>query len=195
MLSGMKLRSALAVAAVAGGLILTACSSSPTPAADEMEPVAIETSTPTPEPTQEPAPEPGTRESPLAIGEQRKVGPDSMWSVGAEAASQVGAGYISLPLHIGVDWEAAKAQGVQSSDDVNPLFSLTISYVTAGGRSYDTADTYVDIPNQLYDVGNIYEPLADISTNYVVTLPDTEVEGGVWRVSNSVGDSVFIAAR
>lgn len=172
--------------------MLTACSGPTTPPVETIEPKpsasAIEA------PASEEPKEVGTREAPLAVGEQRKLSPDSMWSLGAEGPSVVGAGYIVLPLHIGVDWAAATAQGVAAGDGVEPWGSLQIEYVTTGGRSYNTADTYVELANQLYEVGTIYEPLSEVSTNYVVTLPDAEIAGGVWKVSNSRGDNVFIAA-
>lgn len=173
-------------------LILSACSG---PAASP--PVETIDSKPSPSATAseaEPETEPGTRESPLAVGEQRKLTDGSMWSVGAAAATQVGAGYVVLPIHIGLDWDAAKAQGMQEGDGTDPWTALLIEYVTAGGRSYDTAETYVEVPNQIHEVGTVYPPLGEISTNYVVTLPDAEIPGGVWKVSNMNGDSVFIAA-
>jgi hypothetical protein len=173
-------------------LVLSACSSPASPPVETIDAkpsaTAIET------PAAEAPAESGARESPLAVGEQRKLSPDSMWSLGAEGPSIVGAGYIVLPLYIGVDWEAAKAQGA-AGEGVDPWGSLVIEYVTSGGRSYDFAETYVELENQLFDVGTIYEPLAEISTNYVVTLPDAEMAGGVWKVSNSRGDSVFIAPQ
>lgn len=124
-------------------LALTSCSGPTTPAVETIKPKATETASAPP--SEEPAAEAGTRDNPLAIGEQRKMATDSMWSVGAEAASVVGAGYVVLPLHLGVDWEAARAQGVASSDGVDPWTSLIIEYVTPGGRSYSSADTYVEV--------------------------------------------------
>ncbi len=73
--------------------------------------------------------------------------------------------------------------------------ALWIEYVTSSGRSYDIDETYIELPNQLYQVGTVYPPLTDLSANYVVTLPDAEIAGGVWKVANSNGDSVFIAAQ
>lgn len=193
MLTIMKIRSMAAIVALSGALVLTACSAPASPPVETIEPKPTESASTSP--TEEPAAETGTRESPLAIGEQRKIGSDSMWSVGAEAATQVGAGYVVLPLHLSMDWEAAKAQGMVDGDGVDPWSSLIIEYVTAAGRSYDTADQYIEIPNQLYEIGTVYEPLAEVSANFVVTLPDAEISGGLWRISNSVGDNVFIAAQ
>lgn len=171
-------------------LTLSACSA---PAS----PPEVETITPKPTQTETteatPEAEAGSREAPLPPGEQRKLTDSSMWSVGAEGPTQVGAGYIVLPLHIGMDWDAARAQGMQEGDGTDPWTALLIEYVSAGGRSYDQAETYVDVPNQIHEVGTVYAPLAEVSTNYVVTLPDADVAGGVWKVSNSNGDSVFIA--
>ena len=172
-------------------LLLSACSA---PASPPVETITSKPSaTATPEKT--PEAEPGTRDNPLAIGEQRKLSDGSMWSIGAEAATQTGAGYVVLPLHIGLDWDAARAQGLAEGDGVDPWTALFIEYVSTGGRSYDTWETYVDVPNQIHEVGTIYPPLAEVSTNYVVTLPDADIAGGVWKVSNSNGDSLFIAAQ
>lgn len=179
-----------AVASVALVLTITACSNATPP---------VETITPSPSiaaASEEPEAERGTRDNPLAIGEQRKITESSMWSVGAEAPSQVGAGYIALPIHITLDWEAAKANGMPEGEGVDPHMSLWIEYVTASGRSYDTDEVGIlDVPNLLFQVGTVYPPLPEISANYVVTLPDAEIAGGVWKVANSNGDAVFIAAQ
>lgn len=178
------------VAAVAAALTLTACSGPASPPVETIKPATTPTATQTPEA------ERGTRENPLAIGEQRKITDDSMWSVGAAAPSTTGAGYVALPIHIGLDWEAAKAQGMPDGEGVDPSVSLWIEYVSASGRSFSTDEVgIIDIPNPLYQVGTVYPPLAEVSANYVVTLPDAEIEGGVWKVANSNDDAVFIAAR
>lgn len=170
-------------------LVLTACSGPTSPPVESIAPK------PSASATEAPADEPGTRENPLAISEQRKLSAGSMWSVGAEAATQVGNGYVVLPLHLNLDWDAAKAQGMPEGEGVDPWTSLFIEYITASGRSYDTWDTYVEVPNQIHDVGTVYPPLEEVSTNYVVTLPDADIAGGVWKVSNSNGESVFVAAE
>lgn len=118
-----------------------------------------------------------------------------MWSVGASAASAVGAGYTVLPLHLELDWDAAKAQGMPDGEGVDPMGSLTIEYVTTGGRSYDWDEIGVlEVTNRLADVGMLYPPAASVDANYVVTLPDAEIPGGVWKVTNSNGDSLFLAS-
>ncbi|WP_288967646.1 hypothetical protein [uncultured Microbacterium sp.] len=180
-----------AVATLGLVLLLAACSNSSAPPVETITPSADSS----PETTPTPEAERGSRENPLSIGEQRKLTEDSMWSVGADAASQVGAGYIALPIHITFDWDAAAAQGAKIEEGVDPSMALWIEYVTSSGRSYDIDETYIELPNQLYQVGTVYPPLTDLSANYVVTLPDAEIAGGVWKVANSNGDSVFIAAQ
>ena len=180
--------------------ILSGCSApTPTPTVTTEAPPSA-TAPSTPSPTPEPQAERGTRDNPLAIGEYRKLSNESMWTVGAESATVVSDGYVVLPLRLGVDWEAARvqaeAQGASIDSGIDPWQALVTEYVTAEGRSYATMDTYdIDIPNELYTVGNIYSPVDAISANVAVSVPVEEATGGVWVVRNSSGASVFIASQ
>lgn len=181
-----------AVATLGLVLLLAACSNSSAPPVETITPSADSS----PETTPTPEAERGSRDNPLSVGEQRKLTEGSMWSVGAAAASQVGAGYIALPIHVKLDWDAAKAQGMPEGEGVDPNIALWIEYVSASGRSFSTDEVGIlDVPDPLYQVGTVYPPLAELSANYVVTLPDAEIAGGVWKVANSNGDAVFIAAQ
>lgn len=182
----------LPLAAIA--VLLAGCSATTAaPPVEKIDPPAAVSESPSPTPTA--TAEPGTRGAPLAVGEKRRLSSASMWTVGASAPSLVGAGYIALPIHLELDWDAAKAQGMPDGEGVDPNLSMYIEYVTAGGRSYDIDETYIDVPNQLYQVGTLYPPAPSVDANYVVTLPDAEIPGGVWKVANSKGDSVFLAAN
>jgi hypothetical protein len=167
-------------------------------------PEAAVTETPTPTPTAEPAPEAeaGTRANPLAVGEFRKLTTESMWTVGAEGATEVHDAYVVLPLRIAFDWAsyaqqiADAGQGGSVDDGIDPWGSLMIEYVTAGGRSYNTMDNYnVTIPNQFYDVGTVYPPAEQVSVNVPVSVPNEEIPGGTWVVKNYNNDAVFIATQ
>lgn len=174
-------------------LVLAGCAATPattpTPLVETIEPAPTSAAPVAPE---TPVADPGTRSSPLAVGEKIRISAESMWTVGASAATQVGPGYVALPLHLEMDWDVAASQGMQDGDGIDPNLSLWIEYVTAGGRSYDDAERYIDLPNQLYQVGTVYPPASTIDANYVVTIPDAEIAGGTWKVANSKGDGVFI---
>jgi hypothetical protein len=146
----------------------------------------------TPTPTRDVAE--GTRVNPLDVGESRKISPPSMWSVGAEAPTQVGVGYVVLPVRLDLDWDAARAQGVDPENEgADPWQSLYFSYVTAAGHSYDSNNfPDAEISNNLYDIGTVYPPTTSVSANVGIAVPDAEIAGGVWRVGNANDDAVFI---
>lgn len=145
------------------------------------------------------AAEPGTRSNPLAIGESRRISSDSMWIVGASAATEVHDGYVVLPITITFDWEAASRNADAEGFDVNetgidPWSSLNVEFVTAEGRSFSTFDDYtVDIPNDLYKIGTVYPPVESVSAAVPISVPSEDVNGGVWAVRNYVGDGVFLS--
>jgi len=189
----MRSQPAAALAALAiAGIALTGCTaeSSPDPS-------------PTPSISESAEAAPGTRANPLAVGETIPLADGSAWSVGATAATEVGDGYVVLPLRILIDWDAIRAQLVESGDDpadadtlgIDPWASLIVRYIGASGRSYDLFENAAaDIPNQLWSVGTVYPPADDLSVNVAVSVPADEIEGGVWTVLNTGGDAVFLAA-
>lgn len=188
--------SALGVAVAA--LLITGCSPASNPDGQVTTiPTPAATVAPTPSPT--PEAEPGTRAAPLSPGEMKLLTTGSVWSVGASADTLVADGYVVLPLHVDIDWDAAIAQGADvENEGVNPGISLFVEYVTAAGKSYDMFDTtgmdYPDpVENELWEFDVVYPPTESIEANVAVTVPAAEVPGGTWRVSNTTNKSVFIA--
>lgn len=107
--------------------------------------------------------------------------------------------YAILPLTVMPDWDSftrqMEAQGGDPDSGVDPFISLTVEFVTAGGRSYNSMDDYtVTVPNDWSSIGNIYPPVESVTGNVAVSVPAAEVEGGMWAVGNAQGDKVFIAA-
>ena len=188
----MRFQPAAALAALTiVGLAVTGCTAesapdpSPTPSVSESAEAA-----------------PGTRANPLAVGETIRLSDASAWSVGATAATEVGAGYVVLPLRILIDWDAIRAQLVEAGEDpadadalgIDPWASLVVRYIGASGRSYELFENAAaDIPNQLWSIGTVYPPAEDLSANVAVSVPAEEIEGGVWTVLNTGGDAVFLA--
>lgn len=191
----------IATLGVAGVLVLTGCSAPvETPAAPPVTPAPTVSETPTPTPT--PEPERGTRANPLAPGESRKITNESMWIVGASKPTVVKSDYIVLPLKLGFDWEAAKAQAEEAdepwdvdNEGIDPYGSLTVSFVSAAGRTYDQLTTDATVKNEFWDVGIVYPPTEVIQANVAVSVPSDEVAGGVWRVENFMGEVVFVAVE
>lgn len=186
----MKRPLTASVVLLAGALALTGCA-----AADaQPEVTTIPTASPSATATPEVDIAEGTRANPLEVGESTKLEELSTWSVGAEAPTQVNDGYVVLPVHIEIDWDAARAQGVDAENEgLDPWGSLYFSYVTADGHSYDS-NNYpdADIPNELYEVGTVYPPTSTISANVAIAVPNDQIPGGVWRVENANGNGVFI---
>lgn len=126
-----------------------------------------------------------------------------MWTVGSSGATKVKKGYVLLPLTLGMDWESAQQQADESDDPFNvseegvdPALSLYVSYVTAGGRAYTEMKDYsVNVKNDLWQVGTVYPPADSLKLNVAVSVPNDEVDGGVWRIENSRGEGLFIAVE
>lgn len=199
-------RSLLAAAALT--LTLAACGGGTgapevTPAAET--PTAAASPSPTPSETSEvlasPAPVEaarGSRENPLAPGEARKISDQSGWTVSA-GATEVHDGYLVLPLTVGIDWASMNQQstdaGQPTGGPINPVYSLTVSFVSASGQAFTETPLGADIPNDWWQLSDAFEPLASMSGNVAVTVPADQVAGGVWSVANSVGDRVFVAQQ
>ncbi len=124
-----------------------------------------------------------------------------MWMIGASAATVVHQGYIEMPLYLGVDWNACREyNGGDCDEGADPWVSLNVEYVAADGSSYDVLDDptidWLSIPAQLYDVGTIYEPLEEVKTSVLITVPADKIPGGVWHVMSAVsaGNSIWVAS-
>lgn len=140
----------------------------------------------------------GSRANPLQPGDSRRLSDESMFTVSG-GATKVHDTYAVLPLTVAFDWdsfaEQSKAAGGSVDDGVDPWFSIIVKFVTASGRSYSTMDDYdVQVPNEWYNVGTVYPPAEPITANVAVSVPASEVPGGAWAVSNTQGDTVFIAS-
>lgn len=183
-------------------LILAGCTSSPQaePMATQVveSPVAAETA-PTPTPTVNA--DVGTRQNPVPVGQVLAFGANSAFKVGASAATQVTPGYSVLPLVVQIDWENANAQSTaqgQAAGGPLPIWPfIQASFVSAAGKSYTTMDDYTaDIENQPYDIGDVYEGTDVVNMNVPVSVPESEVAGGVWVIQNSSsGARVFVAVQ
>ncbi|NYF18484.1 hypothetical protein HDC37_003348 [Microbacterium sp. AK009] len=196
---------ALSAATIALVLGVVGCSS-PAP-----QPEAIATPTTEPSASAEPAPSEteteeaaaavGTRENPVPVGQVLAFSADSAFKVGASGPTQVAADFSVLPLVIQIDWAnfnaQSAAQGQPPGGPFQPWASFGVSFVTAGGTSYDTMDNYsVTIENQLFDIGDVYEGTDAVNANVPVSVPEAEIAGGVWVVENySSGARVFIAPQ
>jgi hypothetical protein len=201
-MSTIRTASAL-TAAMLVAFAVSACTPAPQPeaiATQTTEPAASSTpvESTTPEP---PAAEVGTRENPVPVGQVLAFSADSAFQMGASAATQATPAYSVLPLVIQVDWANANAQataqGQPTGGPLQPYLQFKVSFVTAAGASYDTMDDYtVDIPNQMYQIGDVYEGTDVINASVPVSVPEAEVAGGAWAVENyASGKRIFIAAQ
>lgn len=201
----MNRKSQRVVAIVIAGAValsISACSTTPQPEAI-VTPVA-ETAEPTTAPVETaeaPQAAVGTRDNPVPVGQVLAFGADSAFQVGASGPTQVTPGYSVLPLVIQIDWQnfnaQSTAQGQPTGGPVTPAGNFRVSFVTAGGKSYDTMDDYsADIPNELWEIGDVYEGTDSVNANVPVSVPEGEVAGGAWVVENyASGARVFIAAQ
>jgi hypothetical protein len=205
----MKTIRGAAAALLISTLALTACTGTPALEVTTNAPAAEATPTPTPSPTPTVAAdaERGTRANPLAVGESRKISELSMWTVGADAATITKNGYIVLPIRLGMDWEATRQQYRDAGEDpaaldnegVDPSTSLFVTFVTAGGKTYrdwSSVDSDNDDPQPwLWGVGALYPPAETTTAFFPITVPTEEIPGGVWRVENSAGETIFLAQQ
>lgn len=205
----MKTIRGTAVALLISTLALTACTGAPALEVTTNAPAAEATPTPTPSATPTVAADAvrGTRANPLAVGESRKISELSMWTVGADAATITKNGYIVLPIRLGMDWEASRQQYRDNGQDpaalenegVDPVTSLTVTFVTAGGKTYrdwSSANYSEDDPQPwLWGVGALYPPAETATAFFPITVPAEEIPGGVWKVENPIGETIFLAQQ
>lgn len=185
----------------------------PTEVAADVTPPPSET--PSPEPTEQASEEPvvsvGTRETPLQLGESRKIATNSAWTVSitvsdldaAEAIAaadewapkpEAGERFVVATLWVKVDGAAIEAQGFDlSNDGADPRASITVSYVAADGTSFNAYSQSWCITSNSFDeaVGEFFQDGAEGSGDVCIVVPEEKADGGLWRVSNSVNDSVW----
>ncbi|WP_396659272.1 hypothetical protein [Microbacterium sp.] len=130
------------------------------------------------------------------MGQSLLLATGSMWSVGASGPTEVHQDTVVLPLRVGIDWDAARAQdGLENVDDTGVSFigSLVFAYVSASGKSYDQFDYMsVDATDDCYEIDLVYPPLESIECKHYVNVPGDEIPGGAWKIANNRGDAVFI---
>lgn len=177
---------------------------------EAIEPEETEIETDEQEDPIEVAPE-GTRENPLEIGQSRKVSDESAWIVGIvesnlDAAAEIhaadeyaprpedGERFIVATLWVQIDGSAIERQGFNlSNDGADPRASLFVSYVAEDGTSYeDGGSSWCYTNNDFLDaVGIMYQDGAEGSGDFCIVIPEEKVDGGLWRVSNTVNDSIW----
>lgn len=202
-------------------IVLSGCAGESTPEvtpAPESEATQSETEQAPEESEAEPTEEPsasttGTREAPLALGEARQISEESAWtvsvdSVNLDAAEDIRANsewapepadgevFVVATVTATVDADSISAQDIDlANEGVDPAASIFVEFVTGSGRGYDGSSgsgCYTD--NMLYEQGNVYEDGASATGDFCIAVPADEVEGGLWRLSNLVNDSVWVAA-
>jgi len=173
---------------------LAACSA---PAEPFQAPAPTESAAaePTQEPTPEaPAPAAGTRENPIPIDTVTEYNPDSQWrfSVGVTDGNAAVDEYITVPE--GKVFVAApfyvQVKDTGSEEGAEPNMSLSITYVTAQGNSYQTDGFECYGEGHLYGVGAMF-PGAEATATICAALPAAEVPGGTWRVQSSAQPEMF----
>lgn len=171
---------------------------------DAAEPAPEETTEPAPEPEPEPEPvaEKGTRENPAVPGVDTvtfsqggqpiyevRLGPAD-WDAGPEIAAEnqfndeapAGMVYVLLPLSF-----------TYLGDETGlPWIDFTIKYVTADGRSFDSASAV--IPRDIMDVSELYTGgVGEGQESFLV--PADATTGGTWAIDYGfVSDTIFFAA-
>lgn len=200
----MKYRTLATVTALGVAGLLAGCTADQAPEvtpAPSVEETATSAPTESPTPTSTPTPTPeaqrGTRENPLAAGEARRLSEQSAWTISA-ASTQRESSYVVLPLTVGIDWENLRQQAEDAGEDpeapTNPVYSLTVKFVAASGKTYDEYPS-AEIANDWWALDDVYPPTESVTGNVAIVVPAEEQEGGVWSVENMVGERVFIAQQ
>lgn len=153
----------------------------------------------------------GTRDAPLALGETRKISDGSAWIVGItgsnlDAADEVldadpyqegpsdGERFVVATLSVTVDAEALETQGFDIGDGVDPFMSVYLEFVGSDGRGYDEAGAVCFTDDPLSSAGAIYEDEVTVTGDICLTVPEGAVDGGLWRISNTENDAVWVEA-
>lgn len=155
----------------------------------------------------------GDRTAPLAVGESRKLSNESAWTVSLQssnldAAADIlaadewaerpadGEVFVVGTFTVTVDGSALEAQGFDLANEGAEVWAnLSIEFVGADGRGFDgLSGTMCYTQDMLYEQGTLYEDGASVTGDVCIAVPSEHVEGGLWRVSNMVNDSVWIDA-
>ena len=165
-----------------------------TPASAETEDAQSEsTQDATDEPTEEPTPEAGTRENPFRIDDP--VGNDD-WDIQLgepyEAWDEVRAeNQFNDPPGDGMEfWILPVTVTYVGEETGDPFWDLDFGFVGEDSRTYD--DDCGLIPDELYDVGEVY-PDGEASANVCLEVP--EGAPGLWTVAPQFGDPIFFTTE
>jgi hypothetical protein len=178
--------------------VLSACTSGPV-----VQPEVEDTISVSPTPTEEAEPL-GTRGNPVAVGVGAKHSDASVWTytVGEtdsdawpeissvnqfSSPPEAGSAYIMLPVHLVVE------DAPQIVDGADPWASFEVSYVTAGGNSFDerSCTAVLPAPGSLYDVGLMFGG-AEADFVSCVQVPAGDIAGGTWRIASLIStDAVY----
>src|SRR5699024_7558645 len=154
----------------------------------------------------------GTREAPLALGETRKISRASAWIVGIvesdlDAEDEIrdidpylegpaeGERFVIATLSVSIDASALEDQGFDINEGVDPYMSIFLEYVGSDGRGYDESRgsmCFTDDP--LSEVGAIYEDGVTVTGDICLSVPESAIDGGLWRISNLDNDAVWVEA-
>lgn len=137
----------------------------------------------------------------LGIGEYSTFSPASSARIGAPDRADKHPTYATLALRMLFDWPTIYAQVVEQGgtrEDVDRQGlriwdSFEIHYVAANGRVYDTVDPDLDVPDALWEADGVYPPTAEVTANIACEVPARAYSGGAWKITNLVGDSLYIA--
>ena len=178
--------------AAAGGETAGANADTAEPAGTD-EPTEEPTQEATEEPTEEPTPEAGTRENPIPI--DTLVGNDD-WDIQLgdpyEAWDEVRAeNQFNDPPGDGMEfWILPVTVTYVGEETGDPFWDLDFGFVGDDSRTYD--DDCGVIPDELYDVGEVY-PDGEASANVCLEVP--EGAPGLWTVAPRFGDPIFFTTE
>lgn len=146
----------------------------------------------------------GTRANAYLANTKALLGPTSVWTVGFQTTNLdasvpimaenefnevvAGRSFVMVPVNIDV-----QENGGQTMPDGAEIWgSLSFEFVSAAGVAYGQgSDDYCGvIPNALSDMGTVYSG-ASIVANVCAQVPSDQIAGGLWSVSNSVGEKLF----
>src|SRR5690625_1268979 len=159
----------------------------------QSEPTEEPTEEPTQESTEEPSPEAGTRENPFRIDDP--VGNDD-WDIQLgepyEAWDEVRAeNQFNDPPGEGMEfWILPVTVTYVGEETGDPFWDLDFGFVGDDSRTYD--DDCGVIPDELYDVGEVY-PDGEASANVCLEVP--EGAPGLWTVAPRFGDPIFFTTE
>ncbi len=197
-----------ALAAGAFGIVaLTGCSTTPDVSlpsqsdqqVTQSDQAVAEPAADTQEETTPAATEQRTRENPFPIGSQIT---DGDWTVAVNSVSLdaseavAAANEFNDPAPDGSVYLMVNLTATYNGDDPqggHPF--VTVEYVTAGGNTINSYDTFVVAPDEFQNLDTLYNG-ASLSGNVVLTVPADGADQGVLAISpDMLSDKVFVAVK